>query len=87
MYNISDEKLTYDAMLPLHNMWLQYFTAGVIDGSRNPELVLARVLKVRYRCDRCALAGCPPPLTCLFRPIFTARGCTSSRRPRRSWLD
>jgi hypothetical protein len=34
-------------MLPLHEMWLQYFAAGVVDGCRNPELVLARVLKVR----------------------------------------
>ena len=49
LYDLTHAKLTYDAMRPLHDMWLQYFTAGVIDGSRNHELVLARALKVLCR--------------------------------------
>ena len=46
LYDLKDSNLTYAAMQPLHDMWVQYFTAGVIDGSRNPELVLTRALKV-----------------------------------------
>jgi hypothetical protein len=58
LYNINDGTLTYDSLLPLHNMWLHYFTAGVIDGSRNHELVLARALKVRpLVADACWLAA------------------------------
>jgi len=46
LYDLKGANLTYDAMQPLHEMWLQYFTAGVIDGCRNPELVMTRALKV-----------------------------------------
>jgi hypothetical protein len=46
IYDLKPDELTYDAMHPLHELWLQYFTAGVIDGSRNHDLVLARALKV-----------------------------------------
>jgi hypothetical protein len=53
LYDLTGCSLTYDAMRPLHDMWLQYFTAGVIDGSRNPELVMTRALKV-------SLSVCPP---------------------------
>lgn len=48
LYDLTDSNLTYAAMLPLHDMWVQYFTAGVIDGSRNSELVLTRALKADF---------------------------------------
>jgi hypothetical protein len=47
LYDLNGSNLTYDAMQPLHEMWLQYFIAGVVDGSRNAELVMTRALKVR----------------------------------------
>jgi hypothetical protein len=86
LYDLRDANLTYEAMLPLHDMWLQYFTAGVLDGSRNHDLVLARALKVlgglampRQRCFR--LRTNPPPgrfprrsLVCGTGSIAAARG-------------
>jgi hypothetical protein len=48
IYDLKNDALTYASMLPLHEMWLQYFTAGVVDGCRNPDIVLIRALKARF---------------------------------------
>ncbi len=79
LYDLKDSNLTYIAMQPLHEMWLQYFTAGVIDGSRNSELVMARALKAR---NSTALVSASPHATP--RLISTALVFTSNRRRHRS---